>query len=78
VIIVDAGSTDGTGGLANRRARSLPGLRVVQHSTNLGLAAGYQAALAAARMPFFTFVPGDREVAAESIRRIQSAAGTAA
>jgi len=77
VIIVDDGSTDGTGDLADRLARTRPGVRVIHQPTNLGLAVGYKTALAAARMPFFTFVPGDREVSAESIRRILSAVGSA-
>jgi len=55
VIIVDDGSTDGTGDVADRLARTRPGVRVIHQPTNLGLAIGYTTALAAARMPFFTF-----------------------
>lgn len=77
VIIVDDGSTDGTGELADRLARAHPRVRVMHNPKNLGLARGYQIALAEARMPYFTFVPGDREVGAESIRHILAAVGSA-
>lgn len=67
VLIVDDGSTDGTGELADVLLRSSRCIRVIHHATNLGLAAGYRHALAAATMPSFTFVPADREVSRESL-----------
>lgn len=77
IIIVDDGSTDGTGALADRLAATRPGVRVIHAAVNRGLAAGYRAALAAARLPYFTFVPGDREVSRASIREILGAVGLA-
>ncbi len=77
VIVVDDGSTDGTGAVADGLARTDARIRVIHHGANLGLAAGYRRGLAEARMPFFTFVPGDREVNGESIRNILAAVGSA-
>jgi glycosyltransferase involved in cell wall biosynthesis len=77
VIIVDDGSADGTGAVADQLARMFPNIRVIHNPRNLGLAAGYRIALAEARMPFFTFVPGDREVSQESIGHILAVMGSA-
>lgn len=77
IIVVDDGSTDGTGEVADAVALRSPAVRVLHHATNLGFAAGYRRALAEARMPYFTFVPGDREVSAESVKAILNLVGTA-
>src|SRR3954466_13594570 len=63
VIIVNDGSKDGTGEVADRLAASLDGVSVIHHPVNRGFSASYQTGLAHARMPYFTFVPGDHEVA---------------
>jgi dolichol-phosphate mannosyltransferase len=75
VIMVDDGSTDGTGPLADALARRLSKISVLHNETNQGLAHGYRRALERARLPYFTFVPGDREVSAESVRTILAAVG---
>src|SRR5437588_11222140 len=72
IIVVDDGSTDGTGELADALAVRSPGVTVLHNPTNLGFAVGYRRALAEARMPYFTFVRGDREVSAESVKSILS------
>ena len=77
IIVVDDGSTDGTGQLADDLAARSPHVRVLHNPTNFGLAAGYRRALAEARMPYFTFVPGDREVSAQSIKDILGSVGSA-
>lgn len=38
-IVVDDGSTDGSGDLLGALARDLPGLKVIRHASNLGMAA---------------------------------------
>jgi glycosyltransferase involved in cell wall biosynthesis len=77
VLIVDDGSTDGTGEVAERLAREITQVTAIHHPRNLGFAAAYRTALAQARMSHFTFVPGDHEVASESVRGIFAAVGLA-
>jgi glycosyltransferase involved in cell wall biosynthesis len=77
VLIVDDGSTDGTGPLADDLAREYPQVRALHHQGNLGFVAAYGTALAEARMTYFTFVPGDHEVAPESVRNIFAEIGLA-
>jgi len=49
VIIVNDGSTDGTGDVADALAARYPWVTVIHHSTNLGVGAAYHAALRLAR-----------------------------
>src|SRR5215216_5124703 len=77
VIIVNDGSKDGTGEVADRLAATLDHVRVIHHEQNRGFSASYQTGLADARMAYFTFVPGDHEVAAESVEEIFDAVGKA-
>lgn len=77
VIIVNDGSQDGTGEVADRLAASLDRVRVIHHERNRGFAASYQTGLRHARMAYFTFVPGDHEVAPESVEEIFAAVGKA-
>jgi glycosyltransferase involved in cell wall biosynthesis len=72
VIIVDDGSTDGT-----YSAALCTGHTVVRHLTNLGLRAAYETGLAHARYDHVTWVPGDGEIATESLVSIFRAVGTA-
>jgi glycosyltransferase involved in cell wall biosynthesis len=77
VIIVNDGSKDGTGEVADRLAASLDRVSVIHHETNKGFSASYQTGLKHARMAYFTFVPGDHEVALESVEGIFDAVGKA-
>ena len=77
VIIVNDGSKDGTGEVADRLAATIDRVRVIHHERNRGFSASYQTGLASARMAYFTFVPGDHEVALESIEGIFDAVGKA-
>ena len=63
VIIVNDGSKDGTGEVADRLAEILPNVRVIHHEVNRGFSESYRTGLKNARMSYFTFVPGDHEVA---------------
>ncbi len=49
ILVVDDGSGDGTGGLADELAQTVPGLRVCHHRRNLGLGAEYRTGFAEAR-----------------------------
>jgi dolichol-phosphate mannosyltransferase len=77
VLIVDDGSIDGTGELADRLSATLPHVRALHHSQNRGFGAAYGTALAEARMAYFTFVPGDHEIAPESVIAIFAEVGKA-
>jgi glycosyltransferase involved in cell wall biosynthesis len=77
ILIVNDGSTDTTGQVADQLAAELPRVRVIHHPTNRGFGAAYGTALAEARMEYFTFVPGDHEVAPESVVAILGRVGDA-
>ncbi|MCC7370137.1 MAG: glycosyltransferase family 2 protein [Chloroflexi bacterium] len=77
VIIVNDGSNDGTKEVADRLAASLPNVRVIHHETNKGFSESYRAGLRSASMSYVTFVPGDHEVAVESVVEIFDAVGKA-
>ena len=59
ILIVDDGSSDGTGEAADALARQLGGVRVLHHSTNGGLGAVYRTGFTEARGDFLTFFPAD-------------------
>jgi glycosyltransferase involved in cell wall biosynthesis len=59
LLIVDDGSTDGTGEIADRLAGEHPEVRVVHHGTNRGLGGVYRTGFDEARGMFLTFFPAD-------------------
>jgi glycosyltransferase involved in cell wall biosynthesis len=59
LLIVDDGSTDGSGTLADRLGQELAGTRVVHHQHNRGLGAVYRTGFAEARGDLVTFFPAD-------------------
>jgi glycosyltransferase involved in cell wall biosynthesis len=68
VIIVNDGSTDGTGLIARSLAESNPRIRVIESAVNRGLGAGLKLGIAEARMRFVTLYPSDNEMSARSFR----------
>jgi glycosyltransferase involved in cell wall biosynthesis len=67
LIVVDDGSSDGTGPLADALAEAHPGVRVVHHATNLGLGGGYRTGFREARGEWLTFFPADTQFPAQII-----------
>jgi len=59
VLIVDDGSTDGTGAIADRLASEHEDVRVVHHPQNLGLGGFYRSALRQARGDVLYFMAAD-------------------
>ena len=59
LLIVDDGSTDRTGAIAEELAAANPGVRVIHHGGNLGLGGGYRTGFAHARGEYLTFFPAD-------------------
>ncbi len=77
ILIIDDGSTDGTGALADRLARQNPCVRAIHQPRNMGIAAAYERALAEARLDHFSFLASDGEIARESVRDILGSVGRA-
>jgi dolichol-phosphate mannosyltransferase len=73
VLIVDDGSADGTGLLADRLARDWSVVRVVHHGSNQGLGAVYRTGFSEARGDIITFFPADGQFAASHIERFRGA-----
>jgi glycosyltransferase involved in cell wall biosynthesis len=62
IVVVDDGSRDRTGEIADRLAEIHPDLvRVVHHRVNLGYGAAIRSGLRAARFGFVAFTDGDRQ-----------------
>jgi glycosyltransferase involved in cell wall biosynthesis len=69
LLIVDDGSTDGTGTLADQLAVECPVVRVVHHPQNLGLGGAYRTGFREARGQWLTFFPADAQFPASIIRQ---------
>jgi len=67
LLLVDDGSTDGTGALADALCQQLAQTRVIHHSHNLGLGGGYRTGFSQARGRFVTFFPADGQFPATII-----------
>lgn len=61
VIVVDDGSTDGTGAVADELARSDPRVRVVHHPARRGYGGALRSGIAASRYEYIFFTDGDRQ-----------------
>ena len=67
LILVDDGSSDGTGALADDLARRRPWAMALHHDVNQGMGAALKTGYAAATREFVTFLPGDGQIPAEGI-----------
>jgi glycosyltransferase involved in cell wall biosynthesis len=67
LLIVDDGSSDGSGAIADGLATELAHTRVVHHQGNQGLGAVYRTGFAEARGDLMTFFPADGQFAATII-----------
>jgi glycosyltransferase involved in cell wall biosynthesis len=77
VLIVNDGSRDGTGAVADRLAASHPRVSVLHQLANRGVGAAYQAGLARARYPYLALIPGDNAFHHTGVRTLFSAVGKA-
>ncbi len=59
VVVIDDGSTDGTGAIGDRLAEELACVRVVHHRLNAGLGGVYRTGFREARGDLVTFFPAD-------------------
>ncbi len=67
ILVVDDGSTDGTGAIADGLADTMRDVRVVHHAPNGGLGAVYRTGFAQARGDLVTFFPADGQFPASIV-----------
>lgn len=71
IIIVDDGSRDGSGAIADALAREHPdAIHVIHHERNLGYGAALRAGVAACRHEWICMVDGDNEYDVSDLRRM--------
>ena len=70
LLIIDDGSTDETGEIADHLAQQSGLVRVVHHAPNGGLGAVYRTGFAEARGLYLTFFPADGQFPASSIEQL--------
>ncbi len=70
IIIVDDGSPDRSGEIAEELAREHPGIRVIHHPTNRGYGAAVRTGLAACRFEYICMTDGDDEYEVEDFRKL--------
>lgn len=69
LLIVNDGSKDETGAVADGLGREFPSVRVIHHPTNLGLGGGYRTGFTEARGERLIFYPADGQFPAEILVR---------
>lgn len=70
LVIVDDGSRDRTGALADEFARTHPGVRVVHHAVNRGYGGAIKSGLAACRLDYVFYTDGDCQFDPVEIARL--------
>jgi glycosyltransferase involved in cell wall biosynthesis len=70
IVIVDDGSPDRSGAVADALARQHPELRVIHHERNLGYGTAVRTGLAACRNEFVCMTDGDDEYEVEDFRKL--------
>src|SRR5436309_3311232 len=69
VLIVDDGSTDSTGSVADRLAQTRPNVRVLHHERNRGFSGAMRSCVEAAAGDFVFLGPADGQAAFDEIKR---------
>lgn len=77
VLIVDDGSRDGTGTLADELARRIPCVRAVHHPANLGVGGAFRTAVEQAQGEWLILIPADLALDPRELSRYIDAAPTA-
>jgi glycosyltransferase involved in cell wall biosynthesis len=73
VTVVDDGSTDRTGAIADELARKDSRVRVIHHGTRRGYGGAVRSGLVAATKPWIFFTDGDRQFSLEDLGRLIAA-----
>ena len=74
ITVVDDGSSDRTGAIADELARKDPRVRVIHHGTRRGYGGAVRSGLVAATKSWIFFTDGDRQFALEDLGRLIEAA----
>lgn len=69
IVVIDDGSTDGTGALVDALAASTDDVRVLHHGVNAGLGGVYRSGFRAAHGEYLTFFPADGQFPASIINK---------
>jgi glycosyltransferase involved in cell wall biosynthesis len=69
IVIIDDGSRDGTGEVAEQIQSDLRAVRVIHHDKNRGLGGVYRTGFSTARGEFVTFFPADGQFPASILRQ---------
>jgi glycosyltransferase involved in cell wall biosynthesis len=77
VIVVNDGSTDATGAVANSLAREHPQVSVAHQPANRGVGAAYYLGLTRARYPALTVIPGDNAFHFSGVEALFRSVGSA-
>ena len=77
VVVVDDGSCDRTGEIADRLAREDPRVRVIHHRPNRGYGGAIRSGLEAARLPYIFFTDGDLQFDLDDLERLMPLIGEA-
>lgn len=70
IIVVDDGSPDRAGEIAEGLARTDPRVRVIRHGRNLGYGSALRTGLDAARFEWIAFTDGDDEYEVDDLRKL--------
>lgn len=77
VLVIDDGSTDTTGAVADDMADRLDRVTVIHHNRNRGLGVCYRTAFDRVRFEYVTVLPGDGEIPASTITAFLASVGDA-
>lgn len=70
ILIINDGSTDATGKIADRLAQKNKNIKVVHHHNNEGIGAAFRDGIAIATKSYITGFPGDNDVSIQTFRNL--------